>query len=80
MEKYYKVRESTLLDLFEIAYRFEALLDGGVDNWEWYRDSYYNFLRTYCENNGIDPEQVYEGELDFSDIAKSDLKNFEEIQ
>ena len=79
MEKYYKVRESTLLDLLEKACRFEVLVNSGVDNWQRYEDAYYYFLETYCIDNGIDFEQVYEGALDFSDIAKSDLKNFEEI-
>lgn len=79
MEKYYKVRESVLLDLLEKANRFDALKNGGVDNWMWYGDSYCDFLRTYCEDNGIDPEQIDEREFDFFDIAKSDLGSFEEI-
>lgn len=79
MEKYYKVSESTLLDLLEKAYRFEALVSGGVDLWWRYEDVYYDFLETYCVDNGIDFEQFYEGTLDFSTIAKSDLRNFEEI-
>ena len=79
MEKYYKVRELTLLDLLEKAYRFEALVSGSVSDWRWRGEAYYDFLKTYCEDNGIDLEQFYEGALDFSDIAKSDLSKFEEI-
>lgn len=79
MEKYYKVRESTLLDLLEKACRFEVLADSGVDEWHRYESVYCDFFETYCIDNGIDFERFYEGDLDFSDIAKSDLKNFEEI-
>ena len=79
MKIYYKVRESTLLDLLSRAYKLEALEDGGVDNWSWYIDSCDDFLRTYCKNNGIDPKLVDEGAIGFYDVAESDLKNFEEI-
>lgn len=79
MEKYYKVRESTLLDLLSRACKLEALEDGGVDNWLWYGDSCYDFLITYCKDNGIDPKLVDEGVIEFYDVAESDLKNFEEI-
>ena len=79
MEKYYKVGESTLLDLLEKACRFEILVDSGVDNWYGYEEAYYDFLETYCVDHGISSEQFYEGALDFSDIAKSDLSKFEEI-
>ena len=79
MEKYYKVSESTLLDLLEKACRFEVLVNSGVDSWYGYEYAYCDFLEAYCIDSGIDCAQAYEGELDFSDIAKSDLKNFEEI-
>lgn len=80
MVKYYKVREPLLLCLLEASHRLHALERGGVDNWIWYGDSFRDFLKVYCEDNNIDPRLVDKGGLDFSDIAKSDLKFFEEIK
>lgn len=80
MEKYYKVRESVLLSLLEESNRLNALQRGGVDNWMWCGDSYLDYLQEYCEENGIDPEQVGDGRFGFTDLVEIDLKTFEEIK
>lgn len=80
MEKYYKVRESVLLNLLEESNRLAALEQGGVDNWMWCGDSYSDYLLAYCEDNGLDPEQVGNGSFCFTDLAEIDLKSFEEIK
>lgn len=79
MEKYYKVRESTLFDLLEKAWRFEVLVSSGIEDWHRYESIYCDFFETYCIDNDIPFERFYEGDLDFSDLAKSDLSKFEEI-
>lgn len=78
--KYYKVCEPLLLGLLETSNRLHALEQGGVDSWAWYGDSFRDFLKTYCKDNGIDPEQVDDGSFDFADLAEIDLKTFEEIK
>ena len=35
--KMYKISEDELRGLLYNAMAFEALINGGVDNWEWYR-------------------------------------------
>lgn len=78
--KYYKVREPLLLCLLETSNRLHALEQGGVDNWAWYGESFRDFLRTYCKDNGIDPEQVDNGSFGFAELAEINLKSFEEIK
>lgn len=56
--------------------RLCALVNGGVDNWEWYGVSLGNFIEYNKENysmfkdRGIDPEDI-----DFSDMAKAELED-----
>lgn len=78
--KYYKVCEPLLLGLLETSNRLHALEQGGVDSWAWYGDSFRDFLKTYCKDNGIDPEQVDDGSFGYVDLAEIDLKSFEEIK
>lgn len=78
--KYYKVCEPLLLGLLETSNRLHALEQGGVDSWAWYGDSFRDFLKTYCKDNGIDPEQVDDGSFGYVDLAEIDLKTFEEIK
>lgn len=80
MGKYYKVREPLLLSLLEQSNRLYALEQGGVDNWAWYGESFFNYLQRYCKDNGIDPEQVDDGSFGFAELAEIDLKAFEEIK
>ena len=73
--KYYKITEDELLNLIESDMRLCALINGGVDNWEWYGISLDNFIEYNKESysmfkgRGIDPEDI-----DFSDMAKAELE------
>lgn len=78
-EKFYKVDRTTLLELLEDHLKMQALELGNVSDWEWYADSYDSYLSALCEGSDINPEFVDEGRVDFSDIAKKDIKDFEEI-
>ena len=74
--KYYKITEDELLNFIESDMRLCALINGGVDNWEWYGISLDNFIEYNKENysmfkgRGIDPKDI-----DFSDMAKAELKD-----
>lgn len=74
--KYYKIAEDELLDFIESDMRLCALINGGVDNWEWYGVSLGDFIEHNKENysmfkgRGIDPEDI-----DFSDMAKAELED-----
>ena len=74
--KKYIIYEDELLNLIESDMRLCALVNGGVDNWEWYGVLLDNFIEYNKENysifkgRGIDPEDI-----DFSDLAKAELKD-----
>ena len=74
--KKYIIYEDELLNLIESDMRLCALVNGGVDNWEWYGVSQDNFIEYNKENysifkgRGIDPEDI-----DFSDMAKAELED-----
>ena len=73
--KYYKISEHDLKYFIECRARLEALESGGVDNWSWYCDSNADYLCDMKEEYNLDKEE----DLDFSDIAEYEIKNFKEV-
>lgn len=69
MEKYYKISEELLIELMKDSLVLASLENGGVDNWEWYGESYCDFL------NGAGAE-------DFDELAEREVKNLrlEEVE
>lgn len=39
MNKFYSIREDDLIRLLADHYKLNALIDAGVDNWEWYGEA-----------------------------------------
>lgn len=74
--KYYKISEEKLLDLIESSLELEYLETEGVDNWEWYGEGRDRFI---AECLGITDFQVWDQDLTISDIAKKEIKNYEEV-
>ena len=74
--KYYQISEKDLLDLLTIKNRYQCLEADGVDNWEWYMTNKKEYI---SEELNIPIEKVEEEDLDFSDIAKVELKSFKKI-
>jgi len=64
MEKYYKISESDLRELLHDSLKLSALESGGVDNWEWYGDSIFDFI----QGNGLPQDTLY-------DIVDRDIIN-----
>lgn len=75
-KKFYKVEEKDLLAMLEAYERLAALEKGGVDNWEWYGDSLTDYLVLLMEEYGVSDEK----DFCFEDVAKIQLKNYEEIK
>lgn len=73
--KYYKINEKDLKYFIECRARLEALESGGVDNWSWYDDANADYLCDMKEEYGLNEND----DLDFYDIAKHEIKNFEEV-
>lgn len=85
MEKYYKVAEKQLINLFVASMKLQALENGGVDNWEWYNDSLENYLKEELKSLSIiDPADYHTiinecGEdYDLYTIASVYVKNHQE--
>lgn len=70
--RYYKISEEDLIDLLEASMILNALISGGVDNWEWYSESYNECLDAICEESNWDYE-------DFRKVAIDDVASFELI-
>lgn len=75
-KKFYKVEETDLLNMLEAYEKLTTLEEGGVDNWEWYGDSLTDRLIFLREEYGISDEKDFY----FEDVAKIQLKNYEEIE
>ena len=86
----YRVSREELLELLEARNRLAALESGGVDNWDWYSDSFHDYLKEDYENNrevyakkfNINPEDEDEFKMDFSfaNIALLELDGYEVIK
>ena len=70
--KYYKIPEEDLVDLLEASMILNALISGGVDNWEWYSESYNECLDTICKESNWNYEN-------FREVASDDIASFELI-
>lgn len=70
--KYYKISEEDLVDLLESSMILNALISGGVDNWEWYSESYNECLDTICKESNWDYDS-------FREVAIDDVASFELI-
>lgn len=86
----YRISREELLELLEARNRLAALESGGVDNWDWYSDSFHEYLKEDYENNrevyvkefNIDPEDEDEFRMDFGfrEVALLELKGYEVIK
>lgn len=62
--------------MLEAYEKLAGLEEGGVDNWDWYGDSLTDRLIFLRKEYGVsDKKDFY-----FEDIAKIQLKNYEEIK
>ncbi|MDO4562202.1 MAG: hypothetical protein Q4C12_00050 [Clostridia bacterium] len=53
-EKYVEISISELQDLLETKARLNALECGGVDNWEWYGESFNQYVEDNSEFDDFD--------------------------
>ena len=74
--KNYIISEERLLELLEIEAEMECLSAAGVDNWWGFMDNSQEYIAGAL---GISEDEVDERELDFSDVAKAALMEFQEF-
>ena len=74
-KKYYKIFEGDLLYLLERDLLLTALENGGVDNWEWFGDSYKDFLKNSFDEFNI----PYDEDSELSEIAEKMLQGYAPI-
>ena len=76
MSKSYIVSEERLLDLLKAENTLRCLEWDGVDNWTWYMEGRSRYIAdAFC----ISEDEVRERELDFIDVAKAELNDFQEF-
>ena len=63
-----KIEQRKLLNLLEAYFKLAALESGGVDNWEWYGDSLFQYLQEDEMNKTQDDD------YDFRDMAENYMK------
>ena len=74
--KSYIISEERLLELLEAENTLRCLEWDGVDNWSWYMESRRRYI---AEAFGISEDKVREEDLDFIDVAKAELNEFQEF-
>lgn len=72
---YVLIPKKKALSLLENNAKLMALESGGVDNWNWYGESLWDYLKEYF---GEDNDEEAEC-LDFSDIANEKITQYREI-
>ena len=76
MSKTYIISEERLLELLEAENTLCCLEWDGVDNWSWYMESRSRYIAdALC----ISEDKVREDDLDFIDVAKAELADFEQL-
>jgi hypothetical protein len=76
MSKSYIVPEERLLELLENENTLRCLEWDGVDNWTWYMEGRRRYIAEALE---ITEDEVREKDLDFIDVAKAELSDFQEF-
>lgn len=74
--KKYVITEERLLELLKAENRLYCLEWDGVDNWSWYMEGRTRYI---AEALGVSEEQVEEECLDFEDVARAELADYQEI-
>lgn len=67
MNEFYSIRHDDLIKLLADHYELNALINAGVDNWEWYGYAIHNDLAEWKET-------LKEEELTYEQIAKLNLE------
>lgn len=72
--KNYIISEERLLELLEAENTLRCLEWDGVDNWTWYMEGRRRYI---AEALCISEDEVREEGLDFIDVAKAELSDFQ---
>lgn len=53
-KEYYKISKEDLLNFITRDLKLSALESGGIENWSWYGDIYYNYLNMIFKELGLE--------------------------
>lgn len=67
MNEFYSIRRDDLIRLLADHYEFNALINAGVDNWEWHDEAIQSDLAEWKEN-------LKKDELTYEQIAEFNLE------
>ena len=76
MSKSYIISEERLLELLEAENTLRCLEWDGVDNWTQYMEGRSRYI---AEALCISQDEVRDRDLDFIDVAKAELSDFQEF-
>lgn len=76
--KYYIIEEDDLRDLLYSHYKLAALEYGGVDNWECYSDSQWDYLDFIKDISNSDVDYMYPDE-GFKFLVNDEIKKYKTI-
>ena len=77
---YYLVEEKKLKELIESELRLAALESGGVDNWEWYGDSLFDFKVGYMSENHIyEDDKDCDCNFSYKDMVELELSQYVKV-
>ena len=83
-QKYYKLSEEALLSLLSARLELNQLEASGVDNWTWYGEGYYEFMKEealeYISESELLQSEKNDEEIDSEYVAKLMLQDYEEIK
>jgi len=74
MSKKYIISEERLLELLEAENILRCLEWDGVDNWSWYMESRGRYIAEVLQ---ITEAEVRKNDLDFIDVAKAELADYQ---
>ena len=74
--KRYLISEERLLELLEAENTLRCLEWDGVDNWSWYMEGRSRYI---ADALSISEDKVREEDLDFIDVAKAELIDYQEF-
>lgn len=87
MSKMYQITEERLRELLEIEARYDALENGGVDNWEQYGAALSDFIEAYCDEpevrsslKDLESEGECTDDFWFEDVAELELSGYSVIE
>ena len=83
-DTYYAISKTRLREMLKAEAQFQALCNGGVDNWEWCGESCQDYLDEYLRENADivnswDYDDPRKEDFDFDDLVDLEIRYYARI-